>query len=135
MANAKVKKTILWGGLLAPMVLGVYFLFGGNTALAAGPHGHGRGGMGPRGGFDGGHMMNSAHHGFGFSWLGFLLFLIIAGAVFWFVVKWLKRKAKDSSMQQFIDTSLMNSYQPNMNQNGNVLDQWEKTITNKKENM
>jgi hypothetical protein len=49
--NTKMKKTFFWGALFTPIVLGIYFLVGGNSALAAGPHGHGHGpgGMGPRG--------------------------------------------------------------------------------------
>ena len=132
--NVKVKKTIFWGAIITPMVLGVYFLLGSYSALAAGPHGHGGGGMGPRGGFGGGHhFMNSPHHGGGFSWLGFLLFLIAGIVILVLLVKWLRRKAKASSMQQFIDTSMMNSHKPIMTKNECLLDQWEKNRTNKKE--
>jgi hypothetical protein len=131
--NTKLKKSIFWGALITPMVLGVYFLFGGYSALAAGPHGHGRGGMGQRGGFGGQQVMNGAHHG-GFSWLGFLLFLIIGIAIAVLLVKWLRKKSKASSMQQFIDTSIITSPKPMMNQNTSILDQWEKNLINKKEN-
>lgn len=128
-----MKKTMFWGAVITPMVLGVYFLVGGYSALAAGPHGHGPGGMGPRGGF-GGHQMYSPHHG-GFSWIGFLVFLIIGVAILILLVKMLRRKAKTSSMQQLIDTSLIHTHKPVIiNQNENMLDQWEKNITNKKEN-
>ncbi|QGQ45992.1 hypothetical protein [Metabacillus sediminilitoris] len=132
--NAKVKKTIFWGTIITPMVLGAYFLLGSYSALAAGPHGHGGGGMVPRGGFGGGHhIMNSPHNGGGFSWLGFLLFLIAGIVILVLLVKWLRRKAKASSMQQFVDTSMMNSHKPIMTKNEGLLDQWEKNITNKKE--
>ncbi|KKI93503.1 hypothetical protein WQ54_04560 [Bacillus sp. SA1-12] len=131
--NTKVKKSIFWGTIITPMMLGVYFLFGGKSALAGGPHGHGPGGMGPRGGFGGHHMINGPHH-VGFSWLGFLLFLIIGIAILFLLVKFLRKKAKASSMQQFIDTSLMSSRQPVMNKNESFLDQWEKNVTTKKEN-
>jgi hypothetical protein len=132
--NTKLKKSIFWGALITPMVLGVYFLFGGYSVLAAGPHGHGRGGMGgQRGGFGGQQVMNGAHHG-GFSWLGFLLFLIIGSAIAVLLVKWLRKKSKASSMQQFIDTSIISSPKPMMNQNTSILDHWEKNLTHKKEN-
>ncbi len=127
-----MKKTVFWGGIITPMVLGVYFLIGGYSALAAGPHGHGPGGMGPRGDF-GGHQMYGPHHG-GFSWIGFLVFLIIGIVLFVLLVKILRRKGKTSSMQQFIDTSLIYSPKPVINQNENILDQWERKMTNKKEN-
>ncbi len=127
-----MKKTIFWGAIITPMVVGVYFLVGGYSALAAGPHGHGPGGMGPRGGIEDHHMYGS-HHG-GFSWIGFLLFLIIAVAILMLLVKWLKRKSKTSSMQQLIDTTLMSSSKPVINQNESFLDQWERKVTNKKEN-
>lgn len=131
--NTKLKKSIFWGAWITPLVLGVYFLFGGYSALAAGPHGHGPGGMGPRGGFGGHQVMNGAHHG-GFSWLGFLLFLIIGIAIAVLLVKWLRKKSKATSMQQFIDTSIMSSPKPINNQNTSILDQWEKNLVNKKEN-
>jgi len=129
--NSKVKKTIFWGAFMTPLVLGVYFLLGGYSALAAGPHGHG--GMGPRGGFEGHHAMYDAHHGGGFSWIGFLVFLIVGILALVLFVKWLRKKSKASSMQQFIDTSIMSSHNPVINQNASVLDQWEKNLTNKKE--
>lgn len=133
--NTKVKKSMFWGAMITPIVLGVYFLMGGYSALAAGPHGHGPGGMGLHGGFGGRQVMYGAHHGGVFSWLGFLLFLIAGIAILILLVKWLRRKEKASSMQQFIDTSFMSSHQPMVNQNGSILDQWEKNVTNKKENV
>ncbi|MGM7723863.1 hypothetical protein [Metabacillus sp. Hm71] len=129
----KVKKSLFWGTIITPMVLGVYFLFGGDRTLAGGPHGHGPGGMGPRGGFDGHHMMNGPYHG-GFPWLSILLFLIIGIAILLLLVKMLRKKSKASSMQQFIDTSFMSPRQPIMNKNESFLDQWEKNVTTKKEN-
>ncbi|MBZ5752410.1 MULTISPECIES: hypothetical protein [Metabacillus] len=133
--NSKVKKVLFWSAITTPMVFGVYFLLGGYSALAAGPHGHGPREMGLRGDFGGHHMMYSHHHGGGFSWWGLLLFLIIGIAVLVLFVKWLRKKAKATSMQQFIDTSIMNSHKPMMNQNESILDQWEKNIVNKKENL
>ncbi|WP_318506071.1 hypothetical protein [Bacillus sp. T3] len=89
--------------------------------------------MGGRGGFEAHQVMSGPHHG-GFSWIGSLLFLMIGMAVLVLLVKWLRRKAKASSMQQFIDTSILSTTRPIMNQNASLLDQWEKNITTKKEN-
>ncbi|MEH6907146.1 hypothetical protein [Neobacillus drentensis] len=139
--NTKVKKGIFWGGIIAASVLVInvlHFLLGGGSEHARGPHGHG-GGMGQQGGgFDagqqmmkGGHqMMNGPHHGGGFPWL----FLIIGLAAVVLIVRWLRKKSKASSMQQFIDTSVIGSHIPVKNQNASVLDQWEKNLLNKKEN-
>ena len=139
--KTKVKKGIFWGVIIASTVLVInviHFLLGGGSDHARGPHGHG-GGMGQRGGgFDagqqmmkGGHqMMNGAHHGGGFPWL----FLIIGLAAVVLLVRWLRKKSKASSMQQFIDTSVIGSHIPVTNQNASVLDQWEKNLLNKKEN-
>ena len=131
--NAKAKKGIFWGVIMASTVLMInvlHFLLGGGSAFARGPRG-GQGRGFRHGGEFGGHpMMNGAHHGGGFPWL----FLIIGLAVVVLLVKWLRKKSKASSMQQFIDTSLAGSHIPVTNQNANVLDQWEKTILSKKEN-
>jgi hypothetical protein len=134
--NTKWKKGIFWGGIIASMVLIMnvfHYLFGGLNALAAGPHGHGPRDMGPHGGFGPSHMIDH-HHG-GFSWLWFLLFTILGIAVLVLVVKWLRRKSKVSAMQQFIDTSFMSSHRPLTNHHENMLDQWEKSLVNKKENV
>jgi hypothetical protein len=131
--NTKVKKGIFWGVIIASTVLVINVLhlsFGGSGAFARGPHGHGPGGMGRGGGFSGHQVMNGAHQGGGFPWL----FLLIGLAVLVLVVRWLRKKSKATSMQQFIDTSLVGSHIPVTNQNANVLDQWEKNILTKKEN-
>jgi hypothetical protein len=87
--------------------------------------------MGQRGGFGGGReMMHGAHHDGGFPWL----FLFIGLAVLFLLVRWLKKKSKASSMQQFIHTSMAGSQIPVTNQNASVLDQWEKNLLTKKEN-
>lgn len=144
--NSKVKKGIFWGGIVASIILVMnvfHNLFGGLNALAAGPHGHGPRGLDRHGGF-GTQSGFAPHHGFGpqhmmgphhngFSWIWFLFFLILGIIVLVLVVKWLRRKSKASAMQQFIDTSLLSSHRPMGNQNGNVLDQWEKNLINKKE--
>ncbi|WP_160725241.1 hypothetical protein [Bacillus sp. USDA818B3_A] len=135
--NTKVKKGIFWGVIVASAVLVfnvLHFLLGGSSAYARGPHGgQAMGGMGHGGGgFGGGRqmMMNGAHHEGGFPWL----FLIIGLAVLVLVFRWLRKKSKASSMQQFIDTSLASRQIPVTNQNANILDQWEKDILTKKEN-
>jgi hypothetical protein len=129
--NAKVKKGIFWGVIVASTVLVInvlHFLLGGGSGFARGPQGgHGAGGMGRGGGHQ---MMNGAHHGGGFPWL----FLLIGLAVLVLLVRWLRKKSKATSMQQFIDTTLVGSQIPVTNQSANVLDQWEKNILTKKEN-
>jgi uncharacterized membrane protein YhaH (DUF805 family) len=134
--NTKVKRAMFWGGIIASVILvlnGFHYLFGGLQALAAGPHGHESRGMGPHSGLGPNHMMGHYHSGF--SWLWFLLFLILGIAVLVLVVKWLRRNSKASAMQEFIDTSFMSSHRPVSNQRANDLDQWEKNVVNKKENV
>ncbi len=134
--NTKMKKTVFWGALFTPIVLGVYFLVGGYSALAAGPHGHGYGpgGMGHRGGFDSHHLMYAPQQGSGFSWIGWLIFMFVGMTMLFFLMKWLRKRAKATAMQQFIDTSIMSSHKSMTTQNENILDQWEKNLTYKKEN-
>jgi hypothetical protein len=133
--NTKVKKGIFWGVIIASTVLVInvlHFLLGGGSAFARGPHGHGPGGMEHRDGFGGGHqMMNGANHDGGFPWL----FLIIGLAALVLLVRWLRKKSKASSMQQFINTSVVGSQIPVSTQNASVLDQWEKNLLTKKENV
>ncbi|MGG3467591.1 hypothetical protein ABES02_08940 [Neobacillus pocheonensis] len=135
----KKSKVFFWGIIIASTVLVInvlHFLLGGHSAFARGQHGHGPGGMGqqgmgPRGGgFESHQFMNGPHHGGGFPWLA----LIIGLAVLVLLVRWLRKKAKTSSMNQFIDTSLVGSHTPVINQNAAILDKWEKNIINKKEN-
>ncbi|MCL6573666.1 MAG: hypothetical protein K6T88_18625 [Bacillus sp. (in: Bacteria)] len=135
--NTKVKKGIFWGGMVAGLILMfnvLHFILGGQSTYAAGPHERGsglrQGGMGQQGGFDPHQIMNGSHHGGGFPWL--LLFIGLAVLVL--VVRWLRNRAKTSSMNQFIDTPVVGSHTPVFNQNARILDQWEKNLTNKKEN-
>ena len=136
MVNTKARKGIFWGVIIASSVVVInvlHFLLGGSSAYARGPGhgGMGHQGMGPRGGgFGGRHMMNGPHHGGGFPWL----FLIVGLVVLVLLIKWLRKRSKTSSMKQFIDTSMMSSHIPVSNQNGNLLDQWENNLKNKKEN-
>lgn len=135
--NSKVKKGVFWGVIVAAAVLVfnvLHFLIGGDRGREGGRGPGGipqQGGMGQRGGFDHHHhLMNGAHHEGGFPWL----FLIIGLAILVLLVRWLRKKAKASSMKQFIDTSLVGSHIPVTNQNANILDQWEKNLLTKKEN-
>ena len=142
--NTKVKKGIFWGAIVAATILVInvlHFLLGGDRGREGG---HGRGGigmmqqggmaqqgrMGQRGGFGHHQMMNGVHHGGGFPWL----FVIIGLAALVLLVRWLRKRSKSSSMQQFIDTSLVGSHIPVTNQNASILDQWEKNLLTKKEN-
>jgi uncharacterized membrane protein len=149
--KTKGKKGIFWGALIAAFVFGIsllHHLFAGNSMYARGPHGHGPVGMGMGsrgggfeadqmmmvqhrgGGFEVHQMMMVQHHGGGFPWL----FLFIGLAVLFLLIKWFRKKAKATSMKQFIDTSLVGSHIPVSNQNASLLDQWEKNLTKKKEN-
>ncbi|MBT2727288.1 hypothetical protein J7E63_10100 [Bacillus sp. ISL-75] len=136
--NTKVKKGIFWGVGIAAMILVVnvlHYLFGGHShsSYANGPHGHGPGpggAMGQQGGFGSHQVMNGPHHGGGFPWLG----LLIGLAVLVLLVRWFRKKAKASSMKQFINTPV-GSHIPVINQNASILDTWEKNLTNKKENV
>jgi uncharacterized membrane protein len=144
-----MKKGILWGGIITVgfLVISVlHGLFSRATVLAGGRHGHGFGyghGLGPK---SGGYL-GMGHHGVGFgepfmmgpqhqglSWLWSLVILAIVIAVLVFIVKALRKKSKASAMQQFIHTSLMSQQSPRMNQNANLLDQWERNIMSQKEN-
>ncbi|MGG3925488.1 hypothetical protein ABET51_05770 [Metabacillus fastidiosus] len=134
--NTKVRKGIFWGGIITSMVLVInvfHYLFGGLTTFADGPHGHGLKDMGPHGGFEPHHAIGYYHSGF--SWVWFLLFLIVGIIAVVLVVKSLRKKSREAAMQQFIDTSLVSSHKPLLNQNENVLDQWEKHLINKKESI
>lgn len=116
-----IKKAVI---TTATVILGLSLLFGGSfNVLAAGMHGHGRRA------FD--HPAIHGHHYMGFPWLGTFIFLIIGVIVLVFLMKWLNKKTKDSSMDQFIHTSFATSHRPMKNQNEDILDQWEKTINNK----
>ncbi|MBY0122025.1 hypothetical protein [Bacillus sp. S/N-304-OC-R1] len=134
--NTKLRKGIFWGGIIAAMILvlnGIHFLVGSFTAIVAGPHWHRQRGMVPHDGFGPHHMMGYHHH-HRFSWMWLLFFLILTIVVLALTVKWVRRKSNTSSMQQFIDTSLMSSHRTLSNQNSHILDQWEKNILNNKEN-
>lgn len=138
--NTKVKKGVFWGVIIASAILMInvlHYLLGGHSAFARGPHGLGPGGMGhhgmgPRGGgFEPHQLLNGPHHGGGFPWLA----LIIGLAILFLLVRWLRKRSKASSMKQFIDTTIVGSHTPVINQNARLLDQWEKNLINKKENV
>jgi uncharacterized membrane protein len=90
-----------------------------------------RGGHGPQGGFGGHHhVMGGPHFGGGFPWLA----LLIGLAVLVLLIGWLRKKSKASSMNEFIDTTVVSSHTAVNTQNARILDQWENNITTKKEN-
>src|SRR3954454_20933986 len=127
------KKVIFWGVIITSVIMVFNFLhglLGGHRGFAGGQRGHGRGtgevgqAYGQQGGFGGHHQfIDGSHHG-GFPWL----LLLVGLAVLVLLVRWLRKRAKTSSMNQFIDTSLVSSHTPVMNQNASILDQWEKNI-------
>lgn len=135
--NTRVKKGIFWGAMVTVVILVInvlHFLLGGHGTHGDGPHGHEHGprgmDMGQRGGFDPHQVMNGPHHEGGFPWI----VLFIGLAVLVLLVRWLRKKAKTSSMKQFIDTSLVGSHTQVINQNANILYQWKKNLADKKEN-
>ena len=135
--NTRVKLGIFWGAIVVLIIGGINFfghLLGGHRHFEGGPKGfRSEKMMGQRGGFGPHAYMNGPHHGGEFHVFGFLLFLIIAAAIVVLVVRWLRRKAKASSMQQLIETPLVGSHTPVSNQNASILDQWEKNLIEKKE--
>jgi uncharacterized membrane protein len=143
--SARVKLGIFWGAIVAFILVGINIvrhLFEPYRQFSGGPNGFRSGGMmgsqggmmGRQGGFGRHVYMYGPHHGGGFHVFGFLLFLIIAAAIVILVMRWLRRKANSSSMQQLIDTPFVSSHTPVGTMNGNILDQWEKSLKNQKEN-
>jgi H+/Cl- antiporter ClcA len=134
--NTRVKLAVIWGVIITSALVVINFflhLLGGhqtNEVFRNGLRPEGRGHHGGRGPHP---FMNGHHHGVEFSWLGLLLFLIIGLTLLVLIVKWVRRKAKNSAMQQFIDTPVTGSHIPVINQNASMLDQWEKNITKKGE--
>jgi hypothetical protein len=135
------KKLIIWGAIIASVIFVfnlLHEILGGHWGFDGGPregqHGRGAAEMGqagPQGGFGGHHQfMNGPHHDGGFPWL----VVFIGLAVLVLLARWLRKKGKTSSMNEFIDTSLLSSHIPVTSQNANILDQWEKNVTTKKEN-
>ncbi|MEH7012932.1 hypothetical protein V7087_19320 [Neobacillus niacini] len=134
--NTRVKLAIIWGVIITSILLVINFslhLLGGfhnKVVVVNGFRPEGRrhhGGMGPH------QFMNGPHHGGEFSWFGLLLFLIIGLVALALIVRWVRRKAKNSAMQQFIETPVVGSHIPIVNQNASMLDQWEKNISKKGE--
>lgn len=129
----KKKKVIFWGVI----TVSVIFVFNIIHGFLGGGHGRGRAGMGqaaglgPQGGFGGHHQfMGGSHFGGGFPWLAVLIGL----GILVLLVRWFRKKSKTSAMNEFLDTAFVSSQKPIMNQNATILDQWEKNVTNKKEN-
>lgn len=131
--NTRFSQSLLRGGIITSLIVGGFLLLGGFSVSAAGMHGHGPGEMLPTRDFVGHHVLLEPQHG-GFPGLGVLVFFIIGMAIVVFLMKWFKRKAKATSMEQFIQTTLASSYRPMESQKEHILDQWEHEI-NKKENI
>lgn len=129
--NTRVKLAVLWGVIITSVLLVINFalhLLGGfqrNVVVHNGFHPEGRG---HRGGMGQHQFMNGPHHGGYFSWFGLLLFLVIGLAALVLIVRWVRRKAKTSAMQQFIETPVAGTHIPVIHQNASMLDQWEKNI-------
>jgi H+/Cl- antiporter ClcA len=134
--NTRVKLAILWGVMITAALVVINFILhlaGGyqtNVVFQNGFRPEGRGHHGGRGPHP---FMNGPHHGGEFSWFGLLLFLIIGLAILVLIVRWVRKKAKNSAMQQFMVTTVVGSHIPIVNQNASMLDQWEKNITKKGE--
>jgi hypothetical protein len=90
--------------------------------------------MGRQGGFGRRAFMYGSDHGGGFHMFGFLLFFIILVVMVVLVLRWLRRKSKDSSLKQLIDTPFVSSHTPISGLNGSILDDWEKSVMKEKEN-
>lgn len=134
--NTRVKLAIIWGVMITSALVVMNFflhLLGGHQTNVVFQNGFRPEARGQHGGRGPHQFMNGPHHGEDFSWLGLLFVLIIGLAAFVLIVKWLRRKAKSSAMQQFIDAPVVGSHIPIVNQNASLLDQWEKNITKKGE--
>ena len=134
--NKKVKRIFIWVSLTAIFVLGVHFFL----RLLGGLHErrfidrHSM--MMDRGGryeFRSHQMMHGPNHFHDFSWVGLLLFLLIAFAIVTFIFKKLVKKGQANRVNQFsLDTTSFNT--PVNRSNADLLDKWEKNILSKKEN-
>ncbi|OIK16482.1 hypothetical protein BIV60_04195 [Bacillus sp. MUM 116] len=133
------KKAIIWGVIVTSAILVfnlLHEILRGHRGFAGRPHEeYGEmgqaGGYGVQGGFGGHHhFMYAPHHEGGVPWLA----LIIGITLLVLLVRWLRKKAKSSSMNEFIDTAMLSAQTPVMTQNARILDQWEKNLTDKKEN-
>lgn len=150
MLKARRRPVIFLAAIVAVIFIGlniVRHLFGGVRRFAGGFRqgggygfaqggmmGQGRGGMMGMGRGFGPHAMYGMHQGGGFHIFGCLIFLIVLAAIVILAVRGLRRKAKGSSMKHLIDTPFESSHTPISNMNGSILDQWEKSILEKKEN-
>lgn len=136
------KKVIFWGVIITSAIFVFHLLhglFGDHREFAGGHRVHGHGpigmgqavGFGQQGGFGGHHQFtNVSHHGGSFPWLA----LLIGLTVLVLLVRWFRKKAKTSSVNQFIDTTFVSPQSPVITQNARILDQWERNVTKMKEN-
>lgn len=138
--NGRLKKGVFWGAMVASMTLAISLIFnliGGTTTFAAGFHD--RGGPGE---------MAMHHHevvvhervlvGYhnepAFPWVWTLFFILFVVTVIVLAVKMFRKKSQASSMQQFIDTSIMSTPKPSVNYSkATLLDEWEKKNAETKE--
>ena len=135
--NTRVKLAIIWGVIITSALVVINFflhLVGGHQTNVVFQNGFRPEGRGHHGRMGHRQFMNGPHHGGEFSWFGLLLALIIGLALLVLILRWVRRKAKNSAMQQFIDTPVSGSHIPIVNQNASMLDQWEKNITKKENN-
>ena len=135
--NKRVKRIFTWVSITAVFVLGVQFflrLLGGFHERRFADYQHSmfmdRGG---RNEFRSHQIMHGPHHFHDFSWIGLVLFLLIAIAVVTFIFKKLVKKGQASQVNQIsLDTTSFNT--PINRTNADLLDKWEKNLLSKKEN-
>src|ERR1700730_17389423 len=131
--SARVKLGIFIGAVTAAGILVIHLildLFRGHQRFASGGYGFRRDGWGQQtvygfqGGFEPRHMYGP-YHGEGFHLFGFLLFILIFAAIVFYFVRWFRRKTRETSMKQFIETPVNHTHIPVVSQNASILDQWE----------
>ncbi|WP_088014540.1 hypothetical protein [Gottfriedia acidiceleris] len=134
--NKKVKRIVTWVSLTAVFVLGMHFylrLLGGFHERRFEDRHSMIMDRGGRNDFRSHQMMHGPHHFHDFSWIGLVLFLLIAFAVVTFIFKKLVKKGQASRVNQIsLDTTSFNT--PVNRTNADVLDKWEKNLLSKKEN-
>lgn len=125
--NKRTKLFVL-GSAFATLITGILLLLDRSaTVSAAGMHGHSSEGF--RAGNGAHHVMYGPYHGGGgFPWLGTIVFILVGIMIFMFLLKWFKKRTNESSIEQFIHTTIATPYRPMNTQHDDVLDQWEKSL-------
>jgi len=138
--NARLKKGVFGVALVASMTLAISLIFnmiGGATTFAAGFHDRGGPGetvMHHHEAVVHERVLVGYHNDPAFPWVWTLFFILFLITVIVFAVKMFKKKSQASSMQQFIDTSIMSTPKPSVNySNATILDEWEKNNAETKE--